>query len=284
MTRQFLSSSAILITAFSILGAGFFDPVDGFQIPVIRPTGNSRLVTTSTRLDAVQQHQLSRRDVVTTSSSLVTAAATMMLIVAGVPADVRAADRPPATVSSFQGVYQDPMHPLGYRVLMGELNGKGTMTLQDEPDDKVYTIPITSKVDTRTGRVTLTIDFSVKGGPKDVEAILNVLESRPIDKATGLTFADGNRWRRAGGVIGIYSDGFNPSYRRIIRKVGGTELVCDLINGDPKKTVQVKGQSFLIGPGNTVTFDFPGKPGDKGTFDSTKNTISFADGNVWTKI
>jgi len=33
-----------------------------------------------------------------------------------------------------------------------------------------------------------------------------------------------------------------------------------------------------------VAFDFPGKPGDKGVVDSAKGTISFADGNVWTKI
>lgn len=86
--------------------------------------------------------------------------------------------------------------PRGYRVLIGELNKKGMMILQDEPDGTVYNIPIQSKVDTTTGRVTLTIDFSVKGGPKDVDATLNILESRANDKATGLTFPDGNIWKR----------------------------------------------------------------------------------------
>ena len=74
---------------------------------------------------------------------------------------------------SFQGVFKDPKHPNGYRVLVGDAGSKGTMTLQDEPDGKVYTIPITSEANKKTGQISLTIDFSVKGGPKDVVATLN---------------------------------------------------------------------------------------------------------------
>ena len=169
---------------------------------------------------------------------------------------------------SFQGVFKDPKHPNGYRVLVGDADNKGTMTLQDEPDGKVFSIPIIVK---KEEQVTLTIDFSVKGGPKDVVAILN--------KDSSISFPDGNLWKKEGGVVGVFSDGFNPERLRIIRAEKGDALVLDLIRGpNGDKTVSGK----IAKP--DVTFDFPGKPGDKGVVDSKKGTISFADGNVWTKL
>ena len=84
---------------------------------------------------------------------------------------------------------------------------------------------------------------------------------------------------KEGGVVGVYSDGFNPDRLRIIRADKGDALVLNLIRG-PKGDQTVPGK--LVKP--DVTFDFPGKPGDKGVVDSKKGTISFADGNVWTKI
>ena len=174
--------------------------------------------------------------------------------------------------ASFQGVFKDPKHPNGYRILVGDAGNKGTatMTLQDEPDGKVYSIPITSETNKKTGQVSLTIDFSIKGGPKDVVASLN--------KDSSISFPDGNLWKKEGGVVGVYSDGFNPDRLRIIRAEGDA-LVLNLIRGpNGDKTVPGK----IVKP--DVTFDFPGKPGDKGVVDSTKGTISFGDGNVWTKI
>ena len=177
-----------------------------------------------------------------------------------------------ATNPSFQGVFKDPKHPKGYRILVGaDANNKATMTLQDEPDGKVYSIPITSATNKKTGQVTLTIDFSVKGGPKDVVATLN--------KDSSISFPDGNLWKKEAGVVGVYSDGFNPDRLRIIRAEKGDALVLNLIRGpNGDKTVSGK----LVKP--DVAFDFPGKPADKGVVDSTKGTISFGDGNVWTKF
>jgi len=176
-----------------------------------------------------------------------------------------------AAATSFQGVFKDPKHPNGYRILVGDAGNKGMMTLQDEPDGMIYSIPIMSKTSEKTGQVSLTIDFSVKGGPKDVVAILN--------KDSSISFPDGNLWTKEGGVVGVYSDGFNPDRLRIIRAEKGDALVLDLIRG-PNGDKRVSGK--IVKP--DVTFDFPGKPGDKGVVDSTKGTISFADGNVWTKF
>ena len=172
---------------------------------------------------------------------------------------------------SFQGVFNDPKHPNGYRILVSDAGNKGTMTLQDEPDGNVYIIPITYEANKKTGQTSLTIDFSVKGGPKDVVATLN--------KDSSISFPDGNLWKMEGGVSGVYSDGVNPDRLRIIRADKGDALVLNLIRG-PKGDQTVPGK--LVKP--DVTFDFPGKPGDKGVVDSKKGTISFGDGNVWTKI
>ena len=101
----------------------------------------------------------------------------------------------------------------------------------------------------RTGQTSLTIDFSVKGGPKDVVATLN--------KDSSISFPDGNLWKKQGGVVGVYSDGFNPERLRIIRAEKGDSLVLDLLGG-PNGPLKVSGK--IIKP--DVAFDFPGKPGD----------------------
>ena len=77
--------------------------MDVFQI--MMPTDNSRRRLASTSLDAVPKVQLLRRDVLTASAS------TAAVLIAGIPMDVLAAARPPATISSYQGVYKDPNHP-----------------------------------------------------------------------------------------------------------------------------------------------------------------------------
>jgi hypothetical protein len=42
---------------------------------------------------------------------LTASASTAAVLIAGAPMDVLAAARPPATISSFQGVYKDLDHP-----------------------------------------------------------------------------------------------------------------------------------------------------------------------------
>ena len=138
-----------------------------------------------------------RRSVLCAASA---AAIFSMALPASAVADKKAAP-------SFQGVFNDPKHPNGYRILVSDAGNKGTMTLQDEPDGNVYIIPITYEANKKTGQTSLTIDFSVKGGPKDVVATLN--------KDSSISFPDGNLWKKQGGVVGVYSDGFNPERLRV---------------------------------------------------------------------
>eukprot|EP00587_Corethron_hystrix_P008147 CAMPEP_0113323780 /NCGR_PEP_ID=MMETSP0010_2-20120614/16560_1 /TAXON_ID=216773 ORGANISM="Corethron hystrix, Strain 308" /NCGR_SAMPLE_ID=MMETSP0010_2 /ASSEMBLY_ACC=CAM_ASM_000155 /LENGTH=334 /DNA_ID=CAMNT_0000182847 /DNA_START=545 /DNA_END=1549 /DNA_ORIENTATION=+ /assembly_acc=CAM_ASM_000155 len=171
---------------------------------------------------------------------------------------------------SYQGVYSDPKHPRGYRILTGDAS-KGTMRLRDEPAGELYTIPLKIRTDRKTGATSLLIDFRVKGGPKDAAGTLG------SDGRT-LTFPDGNVWKKQEGPAGVWRDGFDSKNLRLIRKEGKGKLTVELLNGS--KTVIVEAKEG----GKKVTFDFPNKKGDTGVWDQQKNTLSFKDGNVWTKL
>jgi len=218
-------------------------------------------------------HVSSRRDLL---SSMPAAFVATVAILVPKEANAKDADKAPEAISApaitYQGVFMDPKHPKGYRVLTGD-SSMGTMELQDVPKDTVYKIPLKVQTDGKTNEIQLTIDFSVKGGPKDVTGMLGSKGG-----VTTISFPDGNVWKKETGIIGVYRDGFNPERLRVIRKEKGSQLTVDLINGSKTVTVSAKAGS------PTVLFDFPGKPNDPGTIDLKKNTISFGDGNVWTKL
>jgi len=200
------------------------------------------------------------------------------MLVAGVaPMEAMAAAAPkPQAVDtskySFNGVFKDPNHPNGYRILAGAINKEGTMTLQDAPGEKTFDIPFESKKDEETGDISLQFDFSVKGGPKKIVAKVN--------KDT-VVFPDGNTWKKeTSGVIGVYVDGFAPypKYRRIIREGDGNNIVVDMVSG--KKKFEVLGSTNKKG----VIIDFPGDKRCNGTFNNKKGTIKYPDGNIWTRV
>merc|ERR1712129_33830 len=176
----------------------------------------------------------------------------------------------------YQGVFTDPKHPKGYRVLIG--NGKSaSMQLQDDPKGELYSLPVKVKMNSKTKVTELSFDFSPKGGPKDIVATLG-----GSGDTTTLTFPDGNIWKQNTGVEGVYKDGLNPKKYRIIRKDKGSTLAVELKNDLVSESVSISAKSSASKKaGVQVKFDFPGKKGDVGSFKD--NTISFADGNVWTK-
>jgi len=173
----------------------------------------------------------------------------------------------PIDPSKYQGVYFDPKHPKGYRALFGS-----KMQLQDDPKGKVFDLPIKVQTDKKTKATKILFDFEPKGGPKDVAGIL-----AEVGGVTTLTFPDGNVWKKDSGVIGVYKDGKTPSYTRTIR-ANGSGFTVDLVNGGKTVTVAAKSKQ------GKILFDFPGKLQDPGTLNAKDNTISFGDGNVWTKF
>lgn len=179
---------------------------------------------------------------------------------------------------AFNGVYKDPQHPDGYRILVGAVNKEGTMTLQDDPNGKTFNIPIVSKIDEESGKTTLTFDFSPKGGPKEVVATVS-------KDSNSITFPDGNSWKKeTGGLVGVYVDGFAPypKYRRIIRpgSVDGSDLAVEMVSGKKQFVIAANNGSKK----NQLIVDFPGDKRCTGSTQMKKGVIKFPDGNVWTKV
>lgn len=184
-------------------------------------------------------------------------------------------DKKTATIDSvlkYQGVYMDPKHPKGYRLLVGD-DKKANVQLQDDFKGEIFMLPVKIQTDKNKEEVKLAFDFSPKGGPKDAVAILGEKGG-----TSTLNFPDGNVWKKETGIIGVYKDGINPKNIRVIRKDKGSTLAVDLINGRKTTTISAKSGA------SKVLFDFPGKLQDPGTLNPIENTISFGDGNIWTKF
>lgn len=174
-------------------------------------------------------------------------------------------------LTSCFGVYTDPNHPKGYRIIFGGDDGSRlTLKFQDESDSEVYFSPI------RVEKDAFIFDFSTKGGPTNVVATLGKdKEGIPI-----LSFPDGNKWKkRETGIVGVYKDESNPNNIYSIRQVKGTDLAVDQMNGS--KVVA----SFSAKSGSSILFDFPGKTSVvPGVASMRQKTITFEDGTIWTKF
>jgi len=176
-----------------------------------------------------------------------------------------------AIISNFPGVYSDPKHPKGYRVILSD-GTRASMQLQDDPTGKVFSIPIKMKNDKKLGTL-LTIDFSPKGGPKNIVGT--------VEKKGKISFPDGNVWTKATGIAGVYSDPNHPKGYRVIRKEGSTYIVTLNDSGSKGKEITIPAKSS----GSIVVFDFSSKGGPANLKGSFKDgLVSFPDGNKWTKL
>jgi len=267
--QKFTMATQVLLSTIAILVLALLTPSGAFQV-----ANNPRPVVATASTSSLDA--LSRREALTAAS-----AATMLVVGGVLPQDALAAATkgPDVKVFAFNGIFKDPKHPRGYRIIAGKPNKEGTMTLQDEPDSLVFNIPIKAKTDEKDGLITLDIDFSEKGGPSDVVATFN-------KKDSSISFPDGNVWKKeTKGVAGVYVDAFAPypKYRRIIREDGegsGRNLIVSLVSG--KKTFIVAGKAGYAN--RDVVIDFPGDKTCSGQVNTKKGTITWPDGNVWTRV
>ena len=189
----------------------------------------------------------------------------------------------PAALDSYTGVWSDPNHPKGYRVLVAK-GSSCMMELFDGPRKdgyipETYNLPVKVKQDKKSGDIKMTFDFSPKGGPEYIVGTVG-------KDGNTIAFTDGNVWKKNSGLEGVYKDGKSKSYR-VIRKEKGSNLIVELRNGKNPTLISAKSGASKK-DGIFVNIDFPGKkssdPTDKvkGSFDN--GIISFPDGNTWTKI
>mmetsp|Transcript_54868 Transcript_54868/g.59470 ORF Transcript_54868/g.59470 Transcript_54868/m.59470 type:complete len:305 (-) Transcript_54868:38-952(-) len=236
-----------------------------FSSPHHRATTTT--ATTSPLMMATSPQQ-SRRDLLTTVVGTATAAAAALVMA---PSAVEAKDAAPAAtgVTGSQGVWFDPKHPDGYRAIRIKGGKSGVMTLSDglskeeildEKVEKTYNdIPVKLNGEDNT----LTIDFSFKGGPKDVVGVLS-------EDGKKLTFPDGNTWvKNKFKFDGVYSvtdttgKTLIPGAYRVLRQgkerknKGFTTIVNVELGSDKGKSTFVKAKqqgSLLAIP--TVDFTF----------------------------
>jgi hypothetical protein len=106
---------------------------------------------------------ISRRDILNGVASAAVAAALTARPSSSIADDLT----PPVN-----GIYSDPNHKRGYRVVRAVDKSNAVVTLQDEVGGPIITVPGKIKTSKREG-TTITLDLSKKGGPKNVVATLS---------------------------------------------------------------------------------------------------------------
>jgi hypothetical protein len=239
------------------------------------PRSTSPVTTTTTQLGMASltppsTPPPSRRDVLkNTGSAAATAAASLWF---NHPSAAQALFDSPITEQSaankanesYKGVYFDPKHPDGYRVLMAVKgsDNKATMTLSDGVPKGSTDEPKTYReIPVRVANGEFVFDLSFKGGPNDIKAKLSP------DKQS-ITFEDGNTWTKNyykyDGIYKVTSGG-DPSLSsdayRVVRK-NGPEIILEIHDtGNPKDARFVDGSvgSLFAIPTCDVTFYYAGK-------------------------
>jgi len=266
-------------TTFALTTDAFSTDVQQWNVKATTAVHNSQLMA-------------SRRDILTNA---VVAAAAAVLIPPNVAEAASEKVTAPATATatkttapSFQGVFSDPKHPKGYRVIVSKSANSAFMELsdgvpKDGGDAKIYNFPVKVTQDKKLKTTSLAIDFSPKGGPKGVIGTLS-------EDGNSISFPDGNKWKKNSGVEGVYNDPNHPKGYRVIRKQKGSTLAVELMNEPNKKAAKSTFITAKSGAGKKngtyVQFDFPGSDNTvnkiKGSF--ADGIITFPDGNKWTKF
>ena len=195
--------------------------------------------------------------------------------------DTVASATPPA---SFSGEYWDPYHPTGFRTV--KLSGNLLNIVgKDEPD--LPTWKVTGDVNGNTAK----IDFSSKGGPKD-------LTGTYVDKfgSVGISFPDGNRWVKVSEMQGLYSDPSHPEGYRLLTiyplGFGSDYYIASIFakDGPNKSTKKIGGRFTLPGgklPPGQVAIDFSngwGAPGQETIAKFDGQNLNFPDREKWSKL
>ena len=241
--------------------------------------------SSSTRLSA------SRRDALTNTFTNIAAGMTLLSGMAPDSLAFAATDSSQAPVVTtcekpcFTGVWSDPKHPNGYRVLIQKSSFVANMFLSDGNDEKSYkNLRVKVEKDKKKGETYLTFDFSDKGGPNNIVGTLE-------DDGTKIRFPDGNVWTKnaATAVEGVYATDprvAGEGYRVVvIRKDGDNRLAVQLNN---KQAITATIDDLNKNDGVGVRFIFPDNQVVEATYQNRVIKFPFpvqsnAFGNTFTK-
>ena len=228
----------------------------------------SASTVTTTQLGMASSPPPSRRDVLKNAGSAAAAASCVWFnptpVQAAFDGGITEQSAKNKANESYQGVYYDPKHENGYRVLMAVKgsDNKATMTLCDGvPKDSTDEAKTYREIPVSVDNGDFVFDFSFKGGPKNIKGKLSP------DKQS-ITFEDGNTWtKNANKYDGIYkvTSGGDPSLSsdayRIVRK-NRFDIMLEINDtGNPKDTRFVDGSvaSLFSIPTTDITFYYGGE-------------------------
>lgn len=192
---------------------------------------------------------------------------------------------------NFSGVYRDPQHPEGYRVIRSMGPGLITLSMQDEPAGPLVEMKGQSRYNPKTGETSL--EFLPKQGEsKTVSAVyspslffyINYCQDQgDMTTRGGVKFSDSYAWVKEGGLQGVYVDSTLGDGYRTIREVGNGKLVIDY--ADRAEQVPVRLPAVINKTEGTVVIDFRPRGGKQKVSALLEDRkITFSDGKTWLKL
>jgi len=229
---------------------------------------------TANKAPVKDKKSLSRREVFLAAGAATIASTFWDVEFVGVVKEKRDAAPALPSINLLNGVYSDPNHKNGYRIVRATDKSNAVVTLQDEPKGPIITVDGKIKTSKKSG-TTITLDLSPKGGPSDVVATFS--NGSGGDQ---LYFPDGNAWTKSVGVDGIYADPNHPAGYRVVR-VAKNKMYITLQDEPKGEVIEVEGKKGK----NGYLLDFSSKGGPKNIAAIVEDgKLVFPDGNAWTKM
>jgi hypothetical protein len=191
----------------------------------------------------------------------------------------------------FSGVYRDPKHPKGYRVIRSSGPGTINVDVQDQPNGPKLSLIGTSTYDSTSKKTNLQVEVPNKDGTRSVlqadysDQLLyvNFCENGEVLTMGSIMFPDGNIWIKDNGLQGVYVDTRFPGSYRIVRELGNAKAVIEVANRADQLPVILP--AVINKADGTLVVDFSPLSGPKrlpAKIDG--NQLTFQDATTWTKL
>ncbi len=208
------------------------------------------------------------------------------------PSILVAESSPDLAPLDFSGVYRDPKHPKGYRVVRTDGPGLVSVIVQDDSDGPTLKISGTSAYDPITRKTSLQLEVTKKGEKgyilpsiysPDQLLYVNFCEGGQVLTRGSITFPDGNVWVKEDGLQGVYIDSREPEGYRVVRQLGNAKVsieVASRVDQIPTTLPAVINKSE-----GSLVIDFSPLSGPKRlSVEIEGNQLLFPDGSTWTKL
>lgn len=192
----------------------------------------------------------------------------------------------------FSGVYRDPKHPQGYRVVRCGGTGTISVDVQDYPNGPKLQLTGTSTYDSASRKTSLRIEVPLKDGTRsalpavyspDQLLYVNFCEGGEVLTQGSINFPDGNVWIKDNGLQGVYIDSRFPGGYRIIRELGNAKVIIEV--ADRVDQVPVRLPAVINKVDGTLVIDFSPLSGPKRLpAKIAGNQLTFQDETTWTKL